>query len=135
MLLSYQVKSDHREPKWKPSEKSLWKVEEHIELDIFSYGINSEWTTTSGSKKIVWSYHRASGLDNLIKIGEDHRRSSAIGIVNLGLAKFTCDHNNCWHGYPIDPATDSVPSPILKLWQNTLGKKLATKINQGKLKL
>ncbi|MDC5012940.1 hypothetical protein Q5X75_10710 [Acinetobacter baumannii] len=135
MLLSYQVKPDHREPKWNASEKSLWKVEEYIELDIFSYGINSKWTTSTGSKKIVWSYHRDSSLDNLIKIGEDHRRSPSIGIVNLGLAKFTCDHNNCWHGYPIDPATDSVPSSILKLWQSTLGKKLTAKINQGKLKL
>ena len=84
MLLSYQVKSDHRKPQWKASEKSLWKVEECIELDIFSYGINSKWTTNSGAKAIVWSYHRDSDSEKLVKIGEDHRRSSSIGIVRGG---------------------------------------------------
>jgi len=135
MLLSYQVKSDHRLPAWKPSEKSLWKVEEFVELDIFSYGLNSKWITGVEKKQVVWSFHRCSKEDNLVKIGEDHRKFSSNGIVNLGFAKFTSDNNNCWHGYPIDPTTDNIPSGILAIWRDTLGKKITSRINQGKFKL
>ena len=130
MHLCYQVKADHRKPNWKSSEKSLWTAKEYYEIDIFSYGLVSQWITKISSKEIVWSFHRDSNTDSIIKIGEDHRHNK---IKNLGLAKFTKDNNNTWHGYPIDPVTDPIPDEIIQKWSKTIGVKLAQRINKGKI--
>ena len=130
MHLCYQVKADHRKPKWNSKVKSLWTAIEYHEIDIFSYGLIKSWIPETSNKEIVWSFHRDSNENKILKIGEDHRNTK---IKNLGLAKFTKDNNNTWHGYPIDPVTDPIPNEIIQKWSKTIGVKLAQRINKGKI--
>ena len=68
MHLCYQVKADHRKPKWNSKVKSLWTAIEYHEIDIFSYGLIKSWITETSNKEIVWSFHRDSNENKILKI-------------------------------------------------------------------
>jgi hypothetical protein len=120
-ITSYKVNNKHR--MGKPTEKaSMWTVSEWVEIQIFGEAGVKEWK--SPKRAVLWSLLPS---DNRLKqIGKDVSH-------NLFFAKFICDGNNEWHGYPVHPrGSDIPPETVLELWrQSSLIDKATKKKIQG----
>jgi hypothetical protein len=54
---------------------------------------------------------------------------------DLFFAKFKCDHNNEWHGYPVAPRDNDIPpDAVLEAWrrENLIDKTDKRRIQGGK---
>lgn len=105
-FLSYKINLKHRAAK--PSENaSIWTVSEWIEIQLFGEASRKNWRIEE--KNFLWAiYAEVLGPS---KIGLDTSNE-------LYIAKFRCDRNQEWHGYPVHPRGDDIPpEPVLELWR------------------
>lgn len=118
---SYKVNNKHRVAS--PTKfASIWTVSEWVEIQLFCEASRKEWQ----AKNILWAIHGESA--SLLQIGLDTEN-------NLYIAKFRCDHNNEWHGYPICPRKDDIPpESVLEKWRQDgkIDKKVKRHIQTGK---
>jgi hypothetical protein len=116
---SYKVNSKHRKPN--PSQNaSVWKIPEWNEIQLFAIASAKKWYKDG----ILW----AVMPNGLSKIGEDLEN-------NLYIAKYRCDSNSEWHGYPVHPQdADIPPDVVLELWRNDnlIDKTDKSRIQRGK---
>lgn len=105
-FFSYKINQKHRVKK--PTEEaSIWTVSEWIEIQLFGEASRKNWR--SNGKEFLWSIYGAT--NGPVKIGVDTEN-------DLYMAKFRCDHNQEWHGYPVHPrGGDIPPEPVLELWR------------------
>lgn len=124
-FLSYKVNLKHRNRK--PTEDiSVWSVSEWIEVQLFGEASRKNWRTNS--KSFLWAVYAEGG--QLSKIGIDLSN-------DLFIAKFRCDNNQEWHGYPVLPRGDDIPpEPVLELWrqEEIIDKTDKRRIQAGKFK-
>jgi hypothetical protein len=120
---SYKVNPKHRTSS--PSENaSIWTVNEWIELQLFANARCKNWASIG--KDILWA--ACNGDSGLSKIGRDLS-------YDLYIAKFRCDHNKEWHGYPVHPRDDDIPpEAVLESWrkEDILDKTEKRRIQTGK---
>lgn len=122
---SYKVNQKHRGKN--PTEKaSMWAVTEWLEIQLFSTASLNGWN--SDDKDILWSISATSCIH--LKIGDAPSKS-------LFIAKFCCDNNMEWHGYPVYPRGDDIPPErVLELWRinNLIDKTDKRRIQKGQFK-
>jgi hypothetical protein len=122
-ITSYKVNPKHRmgEPH---KNASMWTVSEWVEIQIFVEAGVKKWK--SPTKNVLWSLLLS---DNRPKqIGRDISH-------DLFFAKFVCDNNNEWHGYPVYPrGADIPPETVLEIWRlsELIDKATKRKIQAGK---
>ena len=120
-FLSYKVNPKHRVAI--PSKTaSVWRVSEWKELQLFAIASAKGWCKDG----ILWAVMTDSST--LSKIGEDLQN-------DLYIAKYRCDNNLEWHGYPVHPQdTDIPPDFVLESWRsdNLIDKRDKRRIQQGK---
>jgi hypothetical protein len=117
-FLSYRVNNKHRNAKPQKN-ASVWKIPEWTEIQLFAKASAKQWCKDG----IIWAV-----MPNLSKIGEDLEN-------DLYIAKYRCDSNLEWHGYPVHPQdADIPPDTILELWRNDnlIDKTLKSRIQRGK---
>ena len=123
ILSSYKVNSKHRQSK--PTQNaSIWTVSEWYELFVFTMAGVKEWK--SPTSNILWSLLKRN--NKLEKLGIDTDG-------DLFFAKFKCDHNNEWHGYPVAPRDNDIPpDAVLEAWrrENLIDKTDKRRIQGGK---
>lgn len=106
---AYKVKNDHRASK-PTKDKSIWTVSEWIEIKIFAEAGVNEWRSIN--QAFLWGIH----LDQEGKL-------QSIGIdlnQDLYFAKFRCDKNGEWHGYPVHPLDQDIPPErVLEDWRRS----------------
>lgn len=122
-IASYKVNKKHRMGK-PTANASMWTVSEWVEIQIFGEAGIKKWK--SPEQDILWSLLPSANRPN--KIGEDL-------FNNLFFAKFTCDHNNEWHGYPVHArGVDIPPESVLELWRQSdyIDKTDKKRIQSGK---
>ncbi|MBE2172143.1 hypothetical protein IIQ44_09490 [Acinetobacter oleivorans] len=128
---TYEIKADHRPPNWCKDKKSKWIVEIKEEEEIFFYGYNQNWLHEKTDS--IWAIKVEN--ENPLVIGEDHRPKykGKNAHINLVVAKFIKHREDHWHGYPVNTLSDSPPSEILKLWEQSPGvkKKTIVKLNKA----
>jgi len=105
---AYKVNDKHRAAA--PTEDaSIWTVTAWVELHLFSEAGLRGWQSTKGGKNFLWAAYHVGG--KLLQIGSDPQG-------DLYIAKFRCDHNQEWHGYPVLPRDDDIPpDQILEYWR------------------
>ena len=120
-FLSYKVSPKHRVAR--PSKTaSVWRVSEWKEIQLFAIASAKGWCKDG----ILWAVMTDSST--LSKIGEDLQN-------DLYIAKYRCDNNLEWHGYPVHPQdTDIPPDFVLESWRsdNLIDKRDKRRIQQGK---
>lgn len=120
-FLSYKVNPKHRVAR--PSKTaSVWRVSEWKEIQLFAIASAKGWCKDG----ILWAVMTDSST--LSKIGEDLQN-------DLYIAKYRCDNNLEWHGYPVHPQdTDIPPDFVLESWRsdNLIDKRDKRRIQQGK---
>lgn len=105
-IASYKVNRKHRTGKPTPN-ASMWTVSEWVEIHLFAEAGAKKWK--SSSQNVLWSILPAS--KKLSKIGEDPSNA-------LYFAKFVCDNNDEWHGYPVRArGADVPPDNVLENWR------------------
>jgi hypothetical protein len=123
-ITSYKVNPKHR--MGKPTQTaSQWTVSEWDEIQLFGEAGVKQWR--SPDQEILWAL-RLSSNNRLSKIGKDISN-------DLFFAKFTCDHNKEWHGYPVYPRGAAIPPEnVLELWResNFIDKAAKKKIQSGR---
>ena len=103
---SYKVNSKHRVGK-PTNNASIWTVSEWVEIQIFGEAARNAWR--SNGKDLLWSVH--ANTTGILKIGLDPSN-------DLYIAKFRCDNNQEWHGYPVHPRNDDIPpEAVLEEWR------------------
>ena len=103
---SYKVNPKHRAGK-PTKDASMWTVSEWLEIQLFGEASKNNWQ--SKEKPLLWAIHKHPA--GLSKIGSDTSNE-------LYIAKFRCDHNKEWHGYPVHPRGDDVPpEEVLECWR------------------
>jgi len=124
-FLSYKVNPKHRTSK--PSEDaSIWIVSEWIEVQLFGEASRNNWC--SNDKNLLWAVYEQEGAPS--KIGVDPSN-------DLYFAKFRCDSNQEWHGYPVLPRGDDIPpEAVLELWRQAkvIDKTDKRRIQTGKFR-
>ncbi|CAE6804063.1 hypothetical protein [Paraburkholderia nemoris] len=124
-FISYKVNQKHRAAK--PTEDaSIWTVSPWIEVQLFGEASRKNWR--SANKDWLWAMHGHEG--GAMKLGLDLQN-------DLYIAKFRCDHNLEWHGYPVHPRdADIPPDSILEHWRKDalIDKTMKRRIQQGKFK-
>lgn len=124
-FLSYKVNPKHRTSK--PSEDaSVWIVSEWIEVQLFGEASRRNWR--SNDKNFLWAMYAHERAPS--KIGLDPSN-------DLYIAKFRCDNNQEWHGYPVLPRGEDIPpDSVLELWRqaNIIDKTDKRRIQTGKFK-
>jgi len=119
---SYKVNQKHRVVK--PTENaSVWCVSEWAEVQLFGTASYNNWS--SPGKDILWAASSVNG--ELQKIGDDPSNA-------LFIAKFRCDKNLEWHGYPVCPRNDDIPPErVLEAWRvaNIIDKTDKRRIQKG----
>ncbi len=123
---SYIVHHKHRNKK--PTDKaSIWSISEWEEIQIFGHaGINA-WCSKKGT--VLWGIH-ISRENKLTKIGNSVENS-------LYIAKFVCNHNDEWHGYPVHPKNNDIPpEEIIESWRvsKVIDKTDKRRIQRGKFR-
>ncbi len=124
-FLSYKVNPRHRNRK-PTQDTSVWTISEWVEVQLFGEASRKNWQ--SNDKNLLWAVH-ANGT-----------RLSQIGLApsnDLYIAKFRCDNNLEWHGYPVHPRGDDIPpEPVLELWrqEKIIDKTDKRRIQNGKFK-
>lgn len=131
MFQRYAVNNKHRDY---TQEKSQWHITTAYELDIFTHGLINDWL--SDDKRILWSVHR-NGNDTVIGVESQSNKNSGSKCSGLYIAKFTCDHNKEWHGYPISGYKKddrNIPKRISDDWlsRKLISKRIFNKFQQGK---
>ena len=122
---SYKVNPKHRASK-PSSVASVWTVSDWIEIQLFGEASLNEWR--SQDKKYLWAIYYDKGA--LIKIGADPEN-------DLFLAKFRCDANLEWHGYPVLPRNEDIPpEQVLESWRlaEKIDKTDKSRIQRGQFK-
>jgi hypothetical protein len=105
-ISSYKVNKKHR-ASTPSANASIWTVSEWVEVHLFAEAGNNEWK--SPQQKTLWALR--PGTKGPAKIGTDTGYS-------LYFAKFVCDLNDEWHGYPVHPRGDDVPpESVLEDWR------------------
>lgn len=120
---SYQIKSDHRNNS-RSVEKSQWAVDRWREVLLFAQAKKFGWAT--GGKNVLWAVENDGGA--LTVLGTD-------GSAQLVMAKYICDANSQWHGYPVLPKKHDIPpSVVLKAWKDSglINNKQLNRWSQGK---
>ena len=103
---SYKVNPKHRIGK-PTANASVWTVSEWIEVQLFGEASRKNWS--SATNRFLWAVHADAGGPS--RIGLDPSNE-------LYIAKFRCDNNLEWHGYPVHPRGDDIPpEPVLELWR------------------
>jgi len=124
-FFSYKVNQKHRVAK--PTEDaSIWTVSPWIEVQLFGEASQKNWRSTN--KDWLWAMH--GNADGAMKLGLDLQN-------DLYIAKFRCDHNQEWHGYPVHPRdADIPPDSVLEHWRKDalIDKTTKRRIEQGKFK-
>lgn len=104
---AYKINPKHRTSK-PSSAASVWTVSEWIEIQLFVEASRNNWS--SNGKSILWSIYSTTAGPS--KIGLDLSN-------DLYIAKFRCDTNQEWHGYPVHPRDDDIPpKEVLENWRN-----------------
>ena len=122
-FLSYKINTKHRN-KCPTSKASIWSVSTWNEIQLFGIASENEWF--SPSRDILWSA-RNSSCGKLEKLGDSVKNK-------LFIAKFRCDNNHEWHGYPVLPRDrDIPPEEILESWKlkGIIDKREKRKIQKG----
>lgn len=123
---AYIVHPKHRN---KPPTKdaSIWSCDEWEEIVLFSTAVQNEWYSekekSNSVERLYWSMKNIS-----TPIGNDLK-------YVLFMAKFHCNHNQEWHGYPVHPQGEDIPpEPILNSWleKNIIDPKAKLAIKRGK---
>lgn len=121
---SYRINPKHRVAK--PSKTaSVWRVSEWNEIQLFAIASAKAWV----KDEILWAV--MTNGSKLSKIGEDLEN-------DLYIAKYRCDNNLEWHGYPVHPQdADIPPDIILESWrlENLIDKRDKRRIQQGKFSI
>ena len=108
--ITYIHKKDHRD---KNPKKSKWTISEAEERSCFVHGIEKNWKT---SEFISWGLHfDDTGKVTYVGISASENPEKQ----ELIFAKFIdSSKNNCWHGYPANPAKnqDIPPRKVLNDW-------------------
>lgn len=132
MFKRYTVNKQHRD---NTREKSQWCITTAEELDVFAHGLINNWL--SENRKVLWSVFRG---ETDFKIGNESQSNKNQGskCLHLYIAKFTCDNNEEWHGYPISGYQNEnryIPKKISDDWlhKKLISKKIFTKFQQGKI--
>lgn len=133
MFQRYTVNNQHRNNNNKA--KSQWCITTNYELDIFTHGLINGWL--SNDKTILWSVHR-SGNDTIIGMESQENKNKGSKCSDLYIAKFTCDHNEEWHGYPISGYQNdsrNIPKQISDDWlrRKLISKRIFNRFQQGKI--
>lgn len=120
---SYKVNRKHRSQPSSPT-CTQWLVSEWEEIRLFSIAKAKMWVC---SKKCIWAIEKDNGkLTELGTTGQDMAY----------MAKYTKDHNDEWHGYPVTPlrSADRPPTKILDAWKadDIINKAQQSKIVKGK---
>lgn len=117
----YTVSSKHRANK-PTDDRTQWKVPEWKEIELFTLGHRKKWLCSDH----IWSL-----VNGDTEIGDS-------GICSAYYAKFKCDNNGVWHGYPVSSIkpNDKPPTKILDMWrkEELITKKQQYQIVKGKLK-
>ncbi|MEH2093919.1 hypothetical protein [Nostoc sp.] len=120
---SYKVHTKHRASK--PTEDvSIWTVPEWTEIQLFGIASQKQWC----EKGVLW----AAMVENskIAQLGIDIK-------YDLYIAKYKCDPNLEWHGYPVHPENHDIPpEQILEAWrkENIIDKADKRKIKGGQFK-
>ncbi|WP_313695158.1 hypothetical protein [Achromobacter mucicolens] len=104
----------------------MWTVSEWIELQLFSDAVRKKWH--SKTKDYLWALHPL--CDGPAAIGVDTRQ-------DLYIAKFRCDNNLEWHGYPVHPRDHDIPpEDVLERWrkEDLIDKTEKRRIQTGKFR-
>ncbi|MEA5471541.1 hypothetical protein [Spirulina sp. 06S082] len=121
---SYKINPKHRASR--PSQTaSVWKVPEWNEVQLFGIASTKDWYKDG----ILWAVMKKDS--KISKIGEDLEN-------DLCIAKYRCDSNSDWHGYPVHPKDDDIPPDlVLELWrkENLIDKRDKRRIQQGKFSI
>lgn len=119
---SYKVNPKHR-TLIPTATASVWNVSEWIEVQLFVEAKLKNWSSVE--KCFLWAvFPDATGP---LKIGLAQEKS-------LYIAKFRCDNNHEWHGYPVHPRGDDIPpETVLELWRkdSIIDKACKRKIQRG----
>ncbi|HBX9786210.1 TPA: hypothetical protein P7484_001649 [Klebsiella pneumoniae] len=116
----------HRNRKPKP-DRTIWLVAEEKEESFFWSAVGKSYLC---NKNCYWWVDVTPGTNEKNIMGRTD--------INYAyIAKFTSNHNNEWHGYPVtaERAPHDVPhSDILDAWRklNFFSKKEATDIKKGR---
>lgn len=121
---SYKISPKHRVPN-KPSKiVSVWTVSKWDEVQLFVTAYAKNWWYEDD--QILWAIMVKDS--KMSKIGEDLNN-------DLYIAKYRCDSNLEWHGYPVHPkeVQDIPPHKVLKEWydNNLISKRDKCKIQKG----
>jgi hypothetical protein len=118
---SYKVNPRHRASK--PTvNTSIWTVAEWTEIQLFGIASQKQWV----EKGVLWAAMQENS--KIAKLGIDTK-------YDLYIAKYKCDHNLEWHGYPVHPkGHDIPPEKILESWrrENIIDKADKKRIQGGK---
>lgn len=107
-FLSYKVNPKHRVAK-PTADASIWTVSEWIEVQLFADASRKNWHSTG--KNFLWAAWAGGEGEGPSKIGLDPSN-------DLYIAKFRCDNNKEWHGYPVHPRGEDIPpEAVLELWR------------------
>jgi hypothetical protein len=103
---SYKVNKKHRASK--PTENaSIWTVSEWVEIHLFAMANSKGWWHIDG--KTLWAAMQENSRISKIGIDLDN---------DLYIAKYKCDHNSEWHGYPVHPKDHDIPpEKVLESWR------------------
>lgn len=103
-FLSYKVNKKHRAVK--PTENaSIWTVPEWTEIQLFGMASYKNWSKDG----VLWAVMQEDS--KIFQLGIDLKN-------NLYIAKYRCDHNLEWHGYPVHPKDNDIPPEIvLESWR------------------
>lgn len=103
---SYKINTKHRASK-PSSSASVWTISEWGEIQLFGEASRKNWR--SSEKEVLWAIHFLTS--QMQKIGVDPEN-------DLFIAKFRCDKNQEWHGYPVHPLNDDIPpEEVLEAWR------------------
>jgi hypothetical protein len=120
---TYKVSSHHRRTKGNTN-KSVWKITNDEEVELFIFSKNSNWVEGSSCYGL-----RLNGTTALV-VGRNPAKE------DLKIAKFVDSNgNNKWHGYPADPKNKKQDIPCMKIltvWKNMsyIGKSDIRKLKQ-----
>lgn len=119
-LSSYKVNPKHR---GKPTQRaSVWTVSEWTEILLFGRAKYKKWFKGD----ILWAIEVEN--HQIAKIGRDLK-------CDLYIAKYICDSNSDWHGYPVFPKDHDIPpETVLEAWrqEEIINKADKRRIQQGK---
>lgn len=116
---SYRINTKHRGGK-PTDDASMWSVSEWEEIQLFTEASRNEWR--AAGEHLLWAVKEKSPARAHIGNGVN---------CKLYIAKFRCDANMEWHGYPVSPkGKDIPPEAVLERW---LKKELIDKTDKSRI--